>query len=83
MSLKDELTDKGLEVEYYSKDDALKLLQQRIPGVIQNFDKYGIANPLPATMYVTFANNEQFLALSGIVSNYTDIVRNAESIQTK
>ncbi len=83
MHLKDELTEQGLEVEYYSKEDALKLLQERIPGVIQNFDRYGISNPLPATMYVTFANNEQFLALSGIVSNYTDVVRNAESIQTK
>lgn len=31
MHLKDELTSSGLSVEYYSKDDALKLLQQRIP----------------------------------------------------
>lgn len=83
MSMKDELTTQGMEVEYYSKDDALKLLQKRIPGVIQNFDKYGIDNPLPATMYVTFSNNEQFIALSGIVGSYKDVVRNAESIQTK
>lgn len=60
MSLKTELEETGLEVEYYSKDDALTLLQERIPGVIQNFDKYGIANPLPATMYVTFDNNEEY-----------------------
>ncbi len=83
MGLKDELINNELDVEYYSKDDALKMLQKRIPGVIQNFDKYGIENPLPATMYVTFSNNEQYLALSGIVAKYTDVVRNAESIQTK
>lgn len=34
-------------------------------------------------MYVTFDNNDEFLALSGIVSDYQEIVRNAESIQTK
>lgn len=34
-------------------------------------------------MYVTFDNNNEFTALSGIVQNYTDVVRNTESIQTK
>lgn len=29
--MKDELTSQGLEVEYYSKEDALKMLQTRIP----------------------------------------------------
>lgn len=83
MSLKSELEKENLDVEYYSKQDALDMLQQRIPGVIENFEKYGIANPLPATMYVTFDNNEEYLALSGIVSNYSGIIRNAESIKTK
>lgn len=83
LHLKDELTRHGLTVEYYSKDDALKLLQQRIPWVIQNFERYGITNPLPATLYVTFDTNDEFTALRGIVSKYVDIVRNSESIQTK
>lgn|GEM_PF-1247469 len=83
MSMKSDLEHAGLEVEYHSKEDALSMLQERIPGVIQNFDKYGIANPLPATMYVTFDNNNEYQALSGIVSTYKDVVRNAESIQTK
>ncbi len=83
MRLKDELASSGLKVEYYSKDDALKLLQQKIPGVIQNFDKYGIANPLPATLYVTFDDNDQFNDLTIIIPKYADIVRNASSIQTK
>lgn len=83
LSLKNELLLQWLHVEYYSKDDALRLLQERIPGVIQNFERYGIENPLPATMYVTFENNEQYTSLSGIVSKYTDVVRNTESIHTK
>lgn len=83
MNLKTELEQNNLQVEYYSKTDALELLQQRIPGVIQNFDKYGIANPLPATLYVTFDNNAEYEALGTTVANYTDVVRNTESIQTK
>ena len=83
LHLKDELTSGGLHVEYYSKDDALKLLQQRIPGVVQNFDRYGIENPLPATLYVTFDNNEQYTKLTSTIDKYSDVVRNAESIQTK
>lgn len=31
MAMKDELIQQGLEVDYYSKEDALKLLQERIP----------------------------------------------------
>lgn len=83
MNLKTELEESELDVEYYSKADALALLQQRIPGVIQNFDKYGISNPLPATLYVTFDNNAEYEALGKIVAQYTDVVRNTESIQTK
>lgn len=81
--LKDDLTARGLDVDYYSKEDALKLLQERIPGVIQNFDRYGISNPLPATMYVMFDDNDEFTALSSAVENYTDIIHNIESIKTK
>ena len=81
--LKDELTARGLDVDYYSKEDALKLLQERIPGVIQNFDRYGISNPLPATMYIMFDNSEEFDQLSAAVEGYKDIIHNIESIKTK
>ena len=60
VKFKDELEKWGVAVAYYSKDDALQNLQRRLPNMVKNFDQYGIENPLPVTLYVTFQDQEQY-----------------------
>jgi cell division protein FtsX len=74
VKFKDDLEDGGVGVTYFSKDDALKNLQKRLPNMVKNFDEYGIDNPLPVTLYVTFQNQEQYDAIMKKKDNYTDII---------
>ncbi len=60
VKFKDELEKGGVAVTYYSKDDALANLQRRLPNMVKNFDQYGIENPLPVTLYVTFQDQQQY-----------------------
>ncbi len=78
--LKEELEKNWLKVELFSKDDALKLLEKRMPDVIKNFDKYWIENPLPTTLYITFDNRDKYNKLKSIISGYNDIVLNIEDV---
>lgn len=73
-TLKQSLEDIGVDVTYFSKEDALKNLQKRLPNMIQDFDEYGIENPLPVTLYVTFANQEQYDAIMTTKDWYQDII---------
>lgn len=74
MKFKDELEDGGLKVKYFSKDEALKNLQQRLPNMVKNFDEYGIDNPLPVTLYVTFRDQEQYDFIMKSKDSYQDII---------
>ncbi len=81
VKLKEELADAGLRVEFYSKEEAFRLLEKRMPDVIKNFEKYGIENPLPPTLYVIFDNNEKYNKLKEIIKKYKDLVTNTEDIE--
>jgi cell division protein FtsX len=63
-----------LSVQYFSKDDALKNLQKRLPNMVNNFDAYGIENPLPITLYVTFADQQQYEFVNQKKQDYQDIL---------
>lgn len=52
-----------------------------MPDVIKNFEKYGIENPLPPTLYVIFDNNEKYNKLKEIIKKYKDLVTNTEDIE--
>lgn len=80
IDMKDKLEKLGMQVTYLSKDDAIKSVGRRVPSVIESFEKYGIKNPLPATMYVLFNDIEQYDKLRKVVSMYEDIIANRDAI---
>lgn len=80
ITLKDELEAKGLKVMFSSKDDALSFLQKKIPDVVSNFEKFGIENPLPATLYVMFDSDSKYEALKTIILENKDIILNIKDI---
>ncbi len=80
ITLKDELEAKGLKVMFSSKDDALAFLQKKIPDVVSNFQKFGIENPLPATLYVMFDSDSKYESLKTIILKNKDIILNTKDI---
>ncbi len=80
ITLKDELEAKGLKVMFSSKDDALAFLQKKIPDVVNNFEKFGIDNPLPATLYVMFDSDSKYESLKTIILANKDIILNTKDI---
>jgi len=80
--MKDELTTQGLKVMYSSKDDALAFLQSKVPDVVNNFQKFGIDNPLPATLYVMFGNDAQYAALKSVILQHKDIILNTQDVDS-
>lgn len=83
IELKEILEWEWLNVKYYSKADVFKLLDQRIPDVIESFKKYWIDNPLPPTLYVTFQNEEEFSRMKSIVREYEYLITNLNDINEK
>ena len=80
-SLSQELKQSGMKMTYYSKSDALDRLQKKIPDVVKNFNKYGIKNPLPPTLYVVFQKEEDLILLNTIVSKYQNIISNTTELE--
>jgi len=80
ITLKDELESKWLKVMFSSKDDALAFLQKKIPDVVSNFEKFGIDNPLPATLYVMFDSDSKYESLKTIILENKDIILNTKDI---
>lgn len=80
INLKSDLEEQWLKVEFYSKEDAFKLLEKRMPEIIKNFEKYGIENPLPPTIYVIFDNKEKYDKLVSTIDNYKDIIINTDDV---
>lgn len=80
IKMKGELEAADMKVEYYSKAQAFSLLQKKIPDITQTFDKYGITNPLPATLYVIFDTNTKYESLKHIADEYSSIILNSQDI---
>jgi len=80
MELKDELEDQWLEVQFSSKEDAFEFLQQRVPDVVTSFQKFGIENPLPATLYVMFDNEDEYQALRTSMIEHKQIILNIKDV---
>ncbi len=80
ITLKDQLEAKWLKVMFSSKDDALAFLQKKIPDVVNNFQKFGINNPLPATLYVMFDSDSKYESLKTIILSNKDIILNVKDI---
>jgi cell division protein FtsX len=72
-----ELEDQWMKVEYYSREDAFDTLSKKLPDVVESFDKYGISNPLPATMYIMFKDTSEYDKLKAIATKYQPIIVNS------
>lgn len=82
ISLKDELESQGLKVMFSSKDDALSFLEKKIPDVVDNFQRFGIENPLPSTLYVMFDSDSKYESLKTIIIKNKDIILNTKDIES-
>lgn len=82
IELKSKLEKSGLKVDYLSKDKAIKTLSKRLPKIIKNFERYGIENPIPPTLYVIFKSQKQYEDMKKIIYNqkYKDIFLNLSDI---
>ena len=78
--MKEKLEKLGMKVSYMSKDDAIKSIGRKVPSVIESFTKYGIKNPLPATVYILFDDMQQYDTLRKVVTMYQDIIANRDDI---
>lgn len=80
IEMKEKLEKLGIKVTYLSKDDAIKSIGRKVPNVVQSFEKYGIKNPLPATVYILFDDMQQYDKLRKVVTAYQDIIANRDDI---
>lgn len=78
MEIKESLQNAGLQVSYSTKDDALKFLQKSLPELSGNLEKFGLTNPLPATLYVVFHNQEQYQSLQQVMNDYKSVIMNIQ-----
>jgi len=67
---------------FSSKNDALQFLEKKIPDVVSNFEKFGIENPLPSTLYVMFDSDRKYEALKTVITNNKDIILNIKDIDS-
>ena len=80
IELQNNLQKQWLKVMFSSKDDAIKFLENKLPEISQNFEKFGIDNPLPATLYVMFSSHKEYEILKTTVLKYKDIILNIKDI---
>lgn len=79
IELKEKLEKIWVKATYTSKDDAIAQIWQKIPSVVESFENYGIGNPLPATLYVTFDGIDQFTRVKDLIKVYEDIISNKDA----
>ncbi len=80
INIKDQLSSQDIEVNFSSKDDAFSFLETKIPEITKNFDKFGIENPLPSTLYVMFDNKNEYEIMKDIIIQNKDIILNIKDI---
>ncbi len=69
-----ELKSKWIEVEYISKEDALKLFQKNFPELVETFKRYSIKNPLPDALFVVVKNEKEYQILKQLYNKYKNIL---------
>lgn len=80
INITDTLKQKWLQVQYTAKDKAFEYLENKIPELTSNFDKFGIENPLPSTLYVMFSNKKEYEIMKSVIIANKDIVMNAKDV---
>lgn len=80
LSIKEELDKNGIKSEFSSKDDAFNYLENKIPDITKNFDKFWIENPLTSTLYVMFANQKEYNIMKDIIVKNKDLILNVKDV---
>lgn len=80
MSMVEELEEAGLETSFYTKEQAFARLAQHLPAILSDFQNYGVENPLPPTLYVLFANDEDYQMMKSILVRYDGLIDNATEL---
>lgn len=80
INIKDELATHNIKVNFASKQDAFNFLENKIPEITKNFDKFNIDNPLPSTLYVMFHNEKEYNIMKDIIIKNKDIILNIKDI---
>lgn len=80
IDIKDKLAQQGIESNFSSKSDAFSFLENKVPEITRNFDKFGIENPLPSTLYVMFNNKKEYNIMKNIIVTNKDIILNIKDI---
>ncbi|HKL43878.1 MAG TPA: hypothetical protein VJ892_01220 [Candidatus Absconditabacterales bacterium] len=80
IGIKDQLKEKGVDSNFSSKDDAFNFLENKIPEITNNFERFGINNPLPSTLYVMFNSKKEYNDMKDIIVKNKDIILNIKDI---
>ena len=80
INIKTALEEKGLKVNYTSKDDALTFVERRVPDLTDTFKKYNLTNPLPSTLYINYSNQDEFLIIKEILEANKDKILNLSDV---
>lgn len=75
------IQSQGLQVTYLNKDQALSQFSKRLPSISESFEKYGIKNPLPSTLYISFSSQQQYDSVRTMLVSYEDVFEMGESTQ--
>ena len=78
--LKDKLEKEWLKVKFLTKEDAMEFMNKRLPELTWSLEKFGMTNPLPATLYVTFSDKSQYVTLQNVMLENKDIILNIQDL---
>ncbi len=80
INIKDQLANHWIRSEFSSKNDAFSYLETKIPEITNNFEKFGIENTLPSTLYVMFKNKKEYWIMKDIIVANRDIILNVKDV---
>lgn len=63
LEIKSALESQGLKVLYTTKQQSLEFVEKRVSDLTTTLKKYNLENPLPATLYITYDDFDQFQKL--------------------
>lgn len=72
ITLVQDLKSQWIKVQYINKQAALEVMQRRVPSVIDQLEQYGIKNPLPSTVLITFQDVKQYEYVMNRYAEYKD-----------
>lgn len=83
VKLLEELKQAWLVTTFFSKEDAFRLMAKKLPNVLDELTTYGIENPLPPTIYITYKNQEQYESMKLIIARYDDAISTLDTLSLK